>query len=183
MFGSLVVCRKPIVPALKDALRLYEPSIAASKDRIVSRGRSIRGRVGLDRSGSAVKGLATLLLRNNRVSLTDDIPLCIAVLKISNGFDRGGLEGTPCGWRTSVKVFIFVKCYSAHVQGCASLIALVGSALVLIWNAAFSLAVSAASTLGIDPLLIFLFLPVKLSIELLRFLAMVGKRGQKAYEG
>lgn len=50
--------------------------------------------------------------------------------------------------------------------------ALVGSALVLIWNAAFSLAVSAASTLGIDPLLIFLFLPVKLSIELRRFLAI-----------
>ena len=54
--------------------------------------------------------------------------------------------------------------------------ALVGSALVLIWNAAFSLAVSAASTFGIDPLLVFLFFPVKLSIELLRFLAMVEGR-------
>ena len=53
--------------------------------------------------------------------------------------------------------------------------ALVGSALVVIWNAAFSLAVSAASTFGIDPLLVFLFFPVKLSIELLRFLAMVGR--------
>ena len=51
--------------------------------------------------------------------------------------------------------------------------ALVGSALVLIWNAAFSLAVSEASTFGIDPVLVFLFFPVKLSIELLRFLAMV----------
>lgn len=41
------------VPALYVARRLYEPSIAASKDRMVSSGRSSRGRVGLDRSGSA----------------------------------------------------------------------------------------------------------------------------------
>ena len=60
--------------------------------------------------------------------------------------------------------------------------ALVGSALVLIWNAAFSLAVSAALTLGIDPLLVFLFFPVKLSIELLRFLAIVGRAARAAYE-
>ena len=63
--------------------------------------------------------------------------------------------------------------FLTNAQGCASLMALVGSALVLIWNAAFSLAVSEASTLGIDPLLVFLFFPVKLSIELLRFLAIV----------
>lgn len=50
----LVVCKQNAVPALKEALRLYDPSIAASKDRMVSSGRSIRGRVGLDRSGSAV---------------------------------------------------------------------------------------------------------------------------------
>ena len=49
-----------IVPALKEALRLYDPSIAASKDRIVSSGRSMRGRVGLDRSGSAGQALETL---------------------------------------------------------------------------------------------------------------------------
>lgn len=60
--------------------------------------------------------------------------------------------------------------------------ALVGSALVFIWNAAFSLAVSAASTLGIDPLLVFLFLPVKLNIELLRFLAIVRMAAQAASE-
>ena len=69
-----------------------------------------------------------------------------------------------------------------NVQGCASLMALVGSALVLIWNAAFSLAVSAASTFGIDPLLVFLFFPVKLSIELLRFLAIVGRAAPEARE-
>lgn len=51
---GLDICRLNVVPALKEALRLYEPSIAASKDRMVSSGRSIRGRVGLDRSGSAV---------------------------------------------------------------------------------------------------------------------------------
>jgi len=33
-------------------LRLYSPSIAASKERIVSRGRSQRLRVGFERSGS-----------------------------------------------------------------------------------------------------------------------------------
>ena len=60
--------------------------------------------------------------------------------------------------------------------------ALVGSALVLIWKAAFSLAVSAASTLGIDPLLVFLFFPVKLNIELMRVLAMVGREARAAYE-
>ena len=49
--------------------------------------------------------------------------------------------------------------------------ALVGSALVLMWNAAFSFAVSVASTLGIDPLLLFL----KLRIELLRLRVMVRK--------
>ena len=49
-----------IVPALKEALRLYDPSIAASKDRIVSSGRSMRGRVGLDRSGSAGQASETL---------------------------------------------------------------------------------------------------------------------------
>ena len=42
-----------VVPALKDALRLYDPSMAASKDRIVSSGRSMRDLVGLDKSGSA----------------------------------------------------------------------------------------------------------------------------------
>ncbi len=56
----LVICRQYVVPALKEALRLYDPSIAASKDRMVSRGRSIRGRVGLDRSGSAIQALETL---------------------------------------------------------------------------------------------------------------------------
>lgn len=40
------------LPALKDCLRLYDPSIAASNERMVSNGRSRRGRVGLDLSGS-----------------------------------------------------------------------------------------------------------------------------------
>lgn len=40
------------LPALKDCLRLYDPSIAASNERMVSNGRSSRGRVGLDLSGS-----------------------------------------------------------------------------------------------------------------------------------
>ena len=114
--------------------------------------------------------------------LTDYVPIRIAVLKISNGFDRGSLEGIPSRWQSSVKVLSDVCSCLANVQGCASLMALVGSALVLIWNAAFSLAVSAASTLGIDPLLDFLFLPVKLNIELLRFLAIVRRAALAAFE-
>lgn len=108
--------------------------------------------------------------------LTDDVPICIAVLKISNGFDRAGLKGIPSRWQHSVKVLSDSDSCLVNVQGCASWMAFVGSALVLMWNAAFSLAVSAASTLGIDPLLVFLFLPVKLNIELLRFLAMRAAR-------
>ena len=169
------MCRQYIVPALNEALRLYDPSMAASKDRMVSSGRSIRGRVGLDRSGSAVKASETLVSLSSWAFPTDDVSICIAVLKISNGFDRGSLEGVPSRWSILAKVLDFFASDLAHVPGCASCIALVGSALVLIWNAAFSLAVSAASTLGIDPLLVFLVFPVKLSIELLRFLAIVGR--------
>lgn len=50
---AVALAEKLLVPALIDARRLYDPSIAASKDRIVSSGRSNRGRVGFDRSGSA----------------------------------------------------------------------------------------------------------------------------------
>lgn len=107
------------------------------------------------------------------MQLTDDIPFCIAVLKISNGFDRVGLKGIASRWQSSAKLLRCLRPRLTNVPGCASLMALVGSALVLIWKAAFSFAVSAASTLGIDPLLAFLFLPVKLNIELLRFLAIM----------
>jgi len=47
------------VPDLLTERRLYPPSIALSKDLMVSRGLSQRGRVGLERSGSAVEGSAT----------------------------------------------------------------------------------------------------------------------------
>ena len=47
-----------LLPVLKDCLRLVFPSIAASKERMVSKGRSRRGRVGLEASGSAVDRLA-----------------------------------------------------------------------------------------------------------------------------
>lgn len=119
-----------------------------------------------------------------RVFLTNDVAICIAVLKISNRLDRGGLEGIPSCWQGSnfSRGLKLLSLLLAHLPGCASLMALVGSALVLIWNAAFSLADSEASTLGIDPLLVLLFLPVKLSIELLRFLAIVGRAAQAAYE-
>ena len=73
-----------VLPALKDALRLYEPSIAASKDLIVSKGRSIRGLVGFDRSGSAVQVLATTCAWSGWRYLTYDVALCIAVFKIAD---------------------------------------------------------------------------------------------------
>ena len=104
------------------------------------------------------------------------------MFKVSNGFNRGGLESIPRRWQFSVNFLNTLDFHLANVPGCASLMALVGSALVLIWNAAFSLAVSAASTLGIEPLLVFLLLPVKLSIELLRFLAMAGRAAGAASE-
>lgn len=43
-----------------DCRVLYSASIAASKDLIVSRGRSQRGRVGFERSGSAAEMLAVI---------------------------------------------------------------------------------------------------------------------------
>ena len=33
-----------------------------------------------------------------KVYLTNDIPVCIAVLKVSNGSDRGGLKCIPSRW-------------------------------------------------------------------------------------
>lgn len=41
---------------------MYDPSMAASNDRMVSRGRSRRGRVGFDRSGSTGESSASLHL-------------------------------------------------------------------------------------------------------------------------
>ena len=46
-----------LVPVLANARRACAPSIAASNARMVSRGRSNRERVGLDRSGSAASAL------------------------------------------------------------------------------------------------------------------------------
>ena len=116
------------------------------------------------------------------MQLTDDVAVCIAVLKVSNGFDRGGLKGIASRWQSSVKLLSCFKSRLTNVPGCASWMALVGSALVLIWKAAFSFAVSAASTLGSDPLLAFLFLPVKLNIELLRFLTIMRRAVEGMYE-
>ena len=63
---------------------MYEPSIAASKDLIVSRGRSIRGLVGFDRSGSAVQVLAMACAWSEWQHLTNDVTLCIAVFEVAD---------------------------------------------------------------------------------------------------
>lgn len=78
------IMMEPLVPALNDVRRVYVPSIAASKDRMVSSGRSRRGRVGFDRSGSAFHLLVTLLAPMNMERHTDYIPIYISVLKMSN---------------------------------------------------------------------------------------------------
>ena len=50
----------------------------------MSKGRSIRGLVGFDRSGSAVQVLATACASGEWRHLTDDVTLRIAVFKIAD---------------------------------------------------------------------------------------------------
>jgi hypothetical protein len=64
--------------------REYLPSIAASNDRIVSRGLSHRLRVGLFRSGSAVKISAFSPASATEVSRTDRVSMNIEMLNSSN---------------------------------------------------------------------------------------------------
>lgn len=47
------LCMMVHTPDILDILRLFSPSIAASNERMVSSGRSRRGLVGFERSGSA----------------------------------------------------------------------------------------------------------------------------------
>ena len=53
----------------------------------MSKGRSIRGLVGFDRSGSAVQVLATACASSEWERLTNDITLGIAVFKIADRLD------------------------------------------------------------------------------------------------
>ena len=55
-----------VLPTLENLL-LYPPSMAASNARMVSNGRSIRGRVGFDRSGSAGTRSASMLYVNDQM--------------------------------------------------------------------------------------------------------------------
>lgn len=66
-------------------LLLYPSSIAFSNDRMVSRGRSRRGRVGFDRSGSAVKTMSARCPPKEGLTaaLTNDIAICIFVLTLT----------------------------------------------------------------------------------------------------
>lgn len=50
----------------------------------MSNGRSMRGLVGFDRSGSAVQVLATACASSEWGHRTDDVTLCIAVFKITD---------------------------------------------------------------------------------------------------
>ena len=55
--------------------RLYSPSIEASKERIVSSGRSHRERVGLERSGSAACLLAVFQVTQGQICVPMGLPL------------------------------------------------------------------------------------------------------------
>jgi hypothetical protein len=68
--------------------------MAASNDRIVSRGRSRRLLVGLERSGSAVVELELLYRDNFWLSLTNDLALAVLVLDASK---RESVPGTRLG--------------------------------------------------------------------------------------
>ena len=60
--------------------------MAASNDRIVSRGRSIRLRVGLERSGSARKVSKEILWRIAiEECLTDDVAVSVSMLYAAKG--------------------------------------------------------------------------------------------------
>jgi hypothetical protein len=66
----------------------YPPSIAASKDRIVSRGLSHRLRVGLDLSGSAVQTVSFNSLAKQEDGPTDRVALTVSMLDCSNRCQR-----------------------------------------------------------------------------------------------
>ncbi len=132
---------------------------------MVSRGRSIRGRVGFDRSGSAIHVSVRHSSTASGLS-TDDVSIRIPVLEPSNGFQCGIIKNRL---RSCQSISLQLSTLDEqNVHGCASLIALEGSAFVLILYRAFSCAVSAASIFGSEPLLLLRLLPVKLNMDLVR---------------
>lgn len=68
--------------------------MAASKDRIVSKGRSSRGRVGLDRSGSASN--CQLLSLVDKVERTDNVPMNVSMLDGPNRLDSRFFMSHSC---------------------------------------------------------------------------------------
>lgn len=74
----------------------YAPFIAASKDRIVSRGRSNRGRVGLDRSGSVMTSpfasRCCIARIDSRVTCSTAVAGCASLI----AFDGSAFEVTLC---------------------------------------------------------------------------------------
>lgn len=68
-----------------DLLELYVPSTAASKERIVSRGRSMRRREGFDRSGSSVgQRYQSTLQPGNGFQHTDVVSVTVLPFHFSN---------------------------------------------------------------------------------------------------
>jgi hypothetical protein len=104
--------------------------MAASNDRIVSRGRSRRLLVGLERSGSAVVELELLYSETISGSLTDDLALAVLVLDAS---ERESVPGPGLGidgnWLGLARGVMSVRDKLA-ILGCSSYRAMLGSALL-----------------------------------------------------
>jgi len=64
---------------------------------MVSSGRSRRGRVGLDRSGSAIQALVAGLALSAGPNLTYEVSFDIAMLQISNRLNCSDLPGIADG--------------------------------------------------------------------------------------
>lgn len=145
--------------------------MAASNARIVSRGRSSRGRVGLDRSGSTAFVLRFLELPWESMIQTYNVAVDIPMLDRPNGFHRGlfkshGNCDRYCCFHNA--------CPQQRLPGCTSFIALVGSAFEVVRFAAFSFDVSTRSALEKDPLRLCFFVLVKLNIDFVRGLRWSG---------
>ena len=113
---------------LKEFPRLLEvPSAAALNERIVSSGRSIRGRVGLDRSGSAMRlsvSASDLQDLQDILIMLPSASLCWIVLKSSR------FESWSATAAAIVSQRFILAILSLYIHGCASVIAFVGSAFV-----------------------------------------------------
>ena len=90
------------IPGRAGARRLYDPSIAASNDLMVSRGRSIRGRVGLERSGSTIRVSVMYIASWWKRSFTNKVSVRILMCNITDRLDGDCLCSITCSYHSLV---------------------------------------------------------------------------------